>query len=142
LQLVGAQPAPAIQALASASIQVTGFVPEILPYLQQATVAIAPITYAAGVQTKVLEACAAGTPLVATTMAIENLGLQPDRHVLTGDTPEAFAGAVLRLLHDASLRDQLGQAGRDYVIEHYALDRVTSRLVACYDDVRKAFRPS
>ena len=142
LQLVGAQPAPAIQALQSDSVQVTGFVPEILPYLQQATVAVAPITYAAGVQTKVLEACAAGTPLVATTMAIENLGLEPDRHVLTGDTPKAFAGAVLRLLHDAPLREQLSQASRDYVIEHYALDRVAARLIACYDEVRRTFTAS
>jgi polysaccharide biosynthesis protein PslH len=142
LQLVGAQPAPAIQVLASESVEVTGFVPEILPYLQQATVALAPITYAAGVQTKVLEACAAELPLVATTMAIENLGLRPDEHVLTGDTPQAFAAAVSRLLRDASLREQLGQAGRAYVVEHYALDRVAARLIACYNEVRAAFRKS
>jgi len=72
-------------------------------------------------------------------MAIENLGLQPNVHVLTGDTPEAFAGAVSRLLRDEGLRNRIGQAGREYVIAHYALERVTQRLIACYEAVRAEF---
>jgi glycosyltransferase involved in cell wall biosynthesis len=138
LQLVGARPVPSIQRLVTAypgQIEVTGFVPSLIDYLRQATVALAPITYAAGMQNKVLEAFFTSTPLVATSMALRGVEVQHDKQVLVGDTAEDFARGVIRLLENPALRQSIGEAGRQYVEQHHALSRTTDRLVSFYRDV-------
>lgn len=138
LQLVGAYPVESVRALArtyAKEITITGFVPSLTDYLRQATVALAPITYAAGMQNKVLEAFITATPLVATSLALRGLAVQPDQQVLIGDTPEDFAAQVIRLLENPTLCQLIGEAGRSYVEEHHALTRTTQRLLDFYRQV-------
>ena len=75
LTLVGANPSPAVTRLASsdASIEVTGTVPRVQPYLWRSAVATAPLATARGIQNKVLEAIAAGMPVVVTPVVQEGL---------------------------------------------------------------------
>jgi glycosyltransferase involved in cell wall biosynthesis len=98
--VVGSHPTRAIQALSSAEngVEVTGAVPRVQPYLWQAAIAVAPIFVAQGVQNKVLEALAAGLPVVATQAVIA--GLQPSTRAgcTVADDPGAFAEAVTGLL--------------------------------------------
>jgi sugar transferase (PEP-CTERM/EpsH1 system associated) len=100
LTLAGASPTHAIRQLAERdpSIEVTGAVGDMRPYLWRSAVAVAPLHQARGVQNKVLEAAAAGLPCV-TTAAVWN-GLPQEvlpacRHA---DAPQDFAAAVLALL--------------------------------------------
>jgi sugar transferase (PEP-CTERM/EpsH1 system associated) len=100
LDLVGSNPAQAVSALSDPArgIRVTGAVPDVRPYLWNASVACAPLHTARGVQNKVLEAVAAGLPTVVTSAVHE--GLPPD--VLgachAADTPAAFAAAIAEFL--------------------------------------------
>lgn len=135
LQLVGANPVPAIQALAGPQIEVTGFVPSVIDYLQHATLALAPVVYGSGMQIKVLEAFQTGTPLVATSVALRGLAVHHEEHVLIGDTSAEFAAAVLRLLSDADLRGRISVAGRRYIEQHHDLRKTTAHLVDIYRDV-------
>lgn len=135
LQLVGANPSPSIQALASENIEVTGFVPSITSYLSSATVALAPVIYAAGMQNKVLEAFLTATPVVATSVAVRGLDVQHEREVLIAATPTDFANAIMRLLSDPALRQSIGAAGRKYIELNHDLRTTTSHLVDIYEQV-------
>jgi glycosyltransferase involved in cell wall biosynthesis len=139
LQLVGANPPPAVRALQNATIEVTGFVPSISDYLGRATAALAPVLYGSGMQIKVLEAFLTATPLVATSVALRGLDVRHEEHVLMADTPADFAQAVERLLDDTALRARIGQAGRRYVEQHHDLARTTQQLVGLYEDVIQGF---
>ena len=133
LQLVGANPVPAIAALQSPQITITGFVPSINDYLQRATVALAPVIYGSGIQVKVIEAFSNATPLVATSVALRGLDVCDKEHVLIANTPVDFANAINDLLADADLRQRIGQAGRQYVEQHHDLRTTTQNLIEIYE---------
>ncbi|HEX2908077.1 MAG TPA: glycosyltransferase [Phototrophicaceae bacterium] len=132
LQLVGAHPDPSIQALRSASIEITGFVPSLYEYLQRATIALAPVTYGTGTQIKVIEAFLTETPLVATSVAVRGLDIQHQEQALIADTPADFAAAILRLLDDPTLHTRIGQAGKQYAEQHHNLSQTTAQLIEQY----------
>ena len=100
LTLAGASPTRAIRQLASLdpSIEVTGAVPDMRPYLWRSAVAVAPLHQARGVQNKVLEAAAAGLPSVVTSPVWNGLPTEVHAACRRGDTPEQFAAHVIDLL--------------------------------------------
>ena len=100
LALVGADPTQAIRdlALANPSIEVTGTVPDVRPYLWNAAVGVAPLLEARGVQNKVLEAIAAGLPVVTTPVVAHGLPPEALPACRIGGSPEEYAREVLDLL--------------------------------------------
>lgn len=118
--IVGSRPTHAVRALARhPGVVVTGFVPEVLPFLHGARLAVAPLRLARGVQNKVLEAMAAGLPVVATRAAFRGVGCSEGEGVLVAEAPEELAALVLRLLRDPALALEQGAAGRRYVERHH-----------------------
>lgn len=97
LMLVGASPSASVSALASETITVTGTVPDTRPYLWEAAVGVAPLLTARGIQNKVLEAVAAGLPVVVTPQVGEGLPPEVASASCIAATPEAFAEAILGL---------------------------------------------
>ncbi|MCS7261538.1 MAG: glycosyltransferase [Anaerolineae bacterium] len=135
VQVVGAWPPRRIRQLAErfpGRVEVTGWVPDIRPYLQRARLAVAPLRYGAGIQNKVLEALACATPVVATPQACGALQVQAERDLLVADSAEAFARQVLRLLDDDALAARLGAAGRRYVERHHDWNTVAAQLEGIY----------
>jgi len=96
--------------------------------LNQSSVFVAPLRFAAGVQNKVLEAMAAGLPVVTTSLVNKGIGGQPERDLLVADEPEDIALQVIRLLSDERLRKRVGRAGREYVLQRYNWDLVLDRM--------------
>ena len=138
LVLAGKDPAPELTALAADTrITVTGTVPDLRPYLAQATVAVSPMRYGVGIQNKVLEAMAMSTPVITTGQTLTALQTQVDRDILVGDTPEAIAQAVNKLLSNDQLRQRLGQAGRRYVETHHDWNVAAERLEGIYREVQE-----
>ena len=114
--LVGRDPAAALLAHDGQNgVTVTGTVDEPALWLARATVCIAPIRAAAGLQNKLLEALAMGKAMVATPEANEGIQAVPDRDLIIEGPPDAFARAVLELLADPARRRALGAAGRAFV---------------------------
>ena len=129
LTIVGNNPPQAIRELkADPRISVTGFVPDIRPYLSRASVALAPLLVTAGIQNKVLEALAMGTPVVATPGSCRSLLVQHERHLLIAEGAQTYARAILRMLENPAFAQQLARAGRDYVEQHYSWEAAASAL--------------
>jgi polysaccharide biosynthesis protein PslH len=132
-QIVGARPTSAVRALArQPGVEVTGPVADMPAYLRRATVAVVPIRCGAGIQTKLLEAMASGTPAVATTSGNQGVAGVPGEHLLVEDSAEGFAGAVLRLLDDAALRAALACNAHRYMREEFSWTNHVRRLEEIY----------
>jgi glycosyltransferase involved in cell wall biosynthesis len=98
----------------------------------QATVAAAPLLYGAGIQNKVLEAMACGTPVVATSQATAALAAEPGRDLLVAEGAPALARALLSLLDSPEERERMGRAGRAFVEEHHSWPGAAARFEALY----------
>jgi glycosyltransferase involved in cell wall biosynthesis len=134
LWIVGKDPSKEIQDLAeNPAITVTGFVESLLPYLQNASIAVAPIMYGAGIQNKVLEAMACGTPVVTNPQAISAISAKPGQDVLVGETPKEFAQAIIELLEDYEYRHQIGNAGRVFVEQNHDWKKICIQLENFYN---------
>ncbi|RMH37809.1 MAG: TIGR03087 family PEP-CTERM/XrtA system glycosyltransferase [Nitrospirae bacterium] len=122
--IVGADPVPAVRELGSRpGITVTGFVPDVRPYLREATLSVAPLRIARGTQNKILEAMAMGVPVVTTSQAAKGIQATPDRHFLVADAPTEFATCVLDLLHDDEMRRRLAREARWQIEQTHSWDR-------------------
>lgn len=118
--IVGDNPPESIRNLESdSSITVTGRVESIYPYLDGADLLIAPLRFGSGIKIKILEAMAAGVPVVTTSIGAEGLGIEPGCHMGVEDTPEGFAVAVTELLASRELREQRSLAGRQFLAENF-----------------------
>jgi sugar transferase (PEP-CTERM/EpsH1 system associated) len=124
LVIVGNRPARSVALLGRrAGIEVTGFVPDVREHLAQASLCIAPLRIARGVQNKVLEAMAMGRPVVATPQAFEGIEATPGQDLLVADSEEEFAGQTIELLRHSSLAEQIGDRARACVERRYAWQR-------------------
>jgi sugar transferase (PEP-CTERM/EpsH1 system associated) len=136
LYIVGKDPTADIKELQKdPRIFVTGTVDDIRPFLWKATVSVVPLLYGAGIQNKILEAMATGTPVVTTSGALSALEAQPGEHLLVSDDPDGFAQAVLQLMEDPNLQKTIGEAGQAYVRGHHQWIAIASRLARIYEQV-------
>lgn len=110
-RIAGRVPSPRVLALAKIpGIEVMGEVPLMGPVLSQGWVAVAPLRLGSGVPNKVLEAWAAGTPVVLTQLATNGIQATARFPALIQDSPEGMAKAIVRLLDRPQERDALGRA--------------------------------
>lgn len=133
LYIVGKDPSSQIRDLnKNPLITVTGTVDDIRPYLWRATVSVAPLLYGAGIQNKILEAMATRTPVVTTSKAVSALQVQAGKELFVADDPDEFSKAVLRLIGDRNLQQQVGDAGSSYVQAHHNWMSIASCLTDIY----------
>ena len=119
--IVGRHPPRRVQALSKhPNVTVTGAVPDVRPYLAQATIAVAPFRIARGVQNKVLEAMASGLPVVGTSQAFEGIAATEEDGIRIADDPQRFATELITLLTgNDTLRQQCALQARRYVEAHH-----------------------
>lgn len=146
LTIAGRDPTPAVLEAArrAPGVTVTGGVPDIRPYLEDACVYVAPIRFASGLQNKILEALAMGVPVVTTPAVAQGLRSDrcPEPPVRTADGVDGFAASVVALLDDAAERRRLAAAGRRFVEAEFDWVREAERLEAlCRDAIAEAARP-
>jgi glycosyltransferase involved in cell wall biosynthesis len=110
-RLIGKNP-HALRLPPDARIKVTGAVENALPLIAGAKAAVVPLLSGSGTRLKILEAWAAGTPVISTRMGAEGLGATPGEHLLIADDPSQFAAAVLSVLYENALASRLAEAGR------------------------------
>ena len=134
LAIVGQHPHPRLEPLRSLpGVTVTGWVPDVRPYIAGATVYIAPLRVGGGTRLKLLQAMAMAIPIVATSLGAEGFPVSDGVELRLADTAEDFALAVLALFADEQSRISLAQAGRMFVRNAYGWDALVPRLEALYD---------
>lgn len=120
LYLVGDSPPREVVALAGGDVEVTGYVPDVGEYLRRVRVSIAPLRYGAGVKGKINQSMSFGVPVVATTIGVEGMHLNPGLEVLVADDPSSFAAAVLRVHEDEELWARLAEGGRRNIAAYFS----------------------
>lgn len=137
LVVVGKDPAASIRKMAdSARVVVTGTVADLRPYLWKSVGAVVPLVYGAGVQNKILEAMATGTPVITNSKVLASLSVTPGKELLVADSADEFARSVLQLIEDPILQKNVGQAGLDYVQRHHNWMESARNMVQIYESLR------
>lgn len=110
------------------SIEVTGRVADVRPFMERAAVYVVPLRIGGGTRLKIYEAMAMEIPMVSTTIGAEGLPLTHDAELLLADTPEDFAASVVRLLKDKQYADALAARAAEIVRSRYGWQGVTTKF--------------
>ncbi len=131
---IGADMPEALKLLAAEcpGVQLHGHVPDLVPYMDTARIAVAPLRFGAGVKGKINLSMAHGQPVVGTTCAVEGMHLRDGEDVCVADNADAFAAAIVRLHQDAALWQRLADNGLRNVAQHFSLDAARSTVRALF----------
>jgi sugar transferase (PEP-CTERM/EpsH1 system associated) len=137
LHIVGRSPTPAVLALAGEGVVVTGTVPDVRPYLQHATVVVAPLRLARGIQNKILEAMAMARPVVAARTCVGALAAEPGEELLAATDADDYVDQIAALIESPDHAAAVGLAGRRRVLDSYSwaahlsgIDRYLTKIAA------------
>ena len=136
LIIAGSNPTPAVLALASEQVVVTGLVDDLADVFDAVRVFVCPLRVGAGAKGKVMSALSYGLPIVSTAIGVEGAGLVDGEHVLVADEAADMAAAVTRLYDDPVLWQAMSAAGVALVREHFSLGMGAQKLEEAID---KAF---
>jgi len=117
--IAGADPKPAVKALAGPNVTVSGRLDDIRTAYASAKIFVAPMRIGSGMQNKLLEAMSMGLPCVTTSLAANPLGATAGEHLLVGNSAVELANQIVKLGTEA-LHDTIAAAGHRFVQEHYA----------------------
>ncbi len=135
LRIVGANPVPAVRALAAhPRIEVTGTVPEVRPYYDSALAAIVPLRTGGGTRLKILEAMAAGVPVISTKLGAEGLEAEAGRHILIADDPDAWQRHISTVAERPQETARVTAAALELVRSRYDWNILGDRLAALYQE--------
>jgi glycosyltransferase involved in cell wall biosynthesis len=118
---------------AAGRIRFEGYVPDVRPLLGRATATVAPFAYAVGMQNKVLEAMAMGTPVVTTPVGAAALDVRDGEHLLVAADAASIARQILRLLDDTALRERIAAGGRRYVAATHDWAAIVRSVIELYE---------
>lgn len=134
--VVGPSPPSAFKDIArrDPGVRITGWVDDIRPYLARAQVFVCPNRTGSGMRGKILQAMAMGTPVVATSLGAEGIPIEMGNTGFLADRPDILAQYIDLLLTDSVLRESIGKASRQMVVDRFAWDRSIILLEAVLQD--------
>lgn len=128
LQIVGASPSESILALNSKDIEIISNVPDMLPYLQEANLFLHPHSGGSGIQNKLLEAMAAGCPVVTTKTGNQGIYAKHNEEVLLGNNDEELANCAIEVLKSVELAEKLSQNARILIENTHSWEIIFSQI--------------
>lgn len=105
-----------------------GYIEDLSPFFNSCKFSIAPLRYGAGQKGKLARSGSYGLPSVATSIAVEGMGLKHEKHILIADKPDDFANSIERLYHDSILWEKLSKNIYDYTNSEYSITKGISRI--------------
>ena len=132
--LAGRDPSPSVRALASPDVEVTGYLSEaeMRARLGGAWVSVVPVRMGSGTRFKVLEAMAAGVPVVSTSFGASGSGIVDGVHGRLADDAGTFARAVIDLLLDGACRQRLAAEAAAFASVRHDWGAIVPHLVDAY----------
>lgn len=128
LHLIGSRMPEWLKSIRAPGLRNHGFVPDLVPFLSHARLAVAPLRYGAGVKGKVNQAMAHGLPVVATEAAAEGMYAEPEKDLLIANTTDSFVSQILRLYDDEALWQTLSAAGLENVRRYFSKQAAQAHL--------------
>jgi GT2 family glycosyltransferase/SAM-dependent methyltransferase len=128
LTIVGSHAPREVETLATSRVDVRGWVAELEPLLDAARVLVAPVRFGAGMKGKVTQGLAAGLPIVTTPVGAEGLDASDGEQMLIGETAEALAERILRVVEDDALWRSLSQQGQELITAKCSREVLDERL--------------
>ncbi|MDC1067777.1 glycosyltransferase [Candidatus Kapabacteria bacterium] len=101
------------------NIEPVGYVEEVLPYFHNSNIYIAPLFVGSGIRIKILEAMAAGLPVVSTSVSAEGIIASPEQGLFVSDDADAQAAIIVSLIKNKQHAYDLGQKAREFILEHH-----------------------
>lgn len=140
--VAGVGPAPDLIAELAAAprVRYLGEIDDLGEFYASASIFAAPILIGGGIIVKVLDALAAGVPVVTTSRGNEGIGALPGRDLHVADGAGAMADAILSLLDDAARRSAVGESGARFVGAHFSPDRFDATIETMYARVAAGAR--
>lgn len=132
--IVGRAPGPEVRALAALpGVEVTGTVEDVRPYYRGALAALIPLRVGGGSRLKILEAMAAGVPVVSTRLGAEGIEARDGVEIVLAETAVDFCEAVARLAEDGGRGVGIAAAAREFVRSRYDWSSVGAALFGIYE---------
>lgn len=139
-QMARVAPGTLAQMERDTSVELRGFVLDLQGLMDETAAMAAPLRLGSGVRNKVVEAMAAGLPVVTTTRGAEGLSVAHERELLIADDFEDFARQLVRLLQDTPLQERLSDAGRNLARREHNNDELAGRLELALTEAVEARR--
>jgi polysaccharide biosynthesis protein PslH len=133
--IVGRNPGPGIRALASDRVQVTGTVADVRPYYAHAAAVVVPLHVGGGTRLKILEAMAAGVPVVSTALGAEGIECENGTDLLIANTAEEMTAAADRVLTSRDFASGLVESARRLVTRRYDWTAIGAQLHAVHEQL-------
>lgn len=131
--IVGRKPTASVTALKNQpGIDVSGTVADVRPYYENALAMVVPLHWGSGTRLKILEAMAAGVPVISTTLGAEGLDATDGQDILIADSPEEMLAAITALRDSPELRGKLTDLGRRLAVSRYDWTIPGERLFSIY----------
>ena len=130
--LIGRNPPRSITALGEqdSTIEVTGTVADVVPFLQRVDIMVLPLTEGAGTKLRTIEAMAVGLPVVGTELAFQGIeGAVHGSNILLAATLSDFCNCIAELTTNRAVRDRVSQ-GAQQLAPRYDWGRITARLAS------------
>jgi glycosyltransferase involved in cell wall biosynthesis len=140
LMLVGGCPPCDIESAEGSGVTITGHVPDLGPFYQQADVILVPIRAAGGTRLKILEAMARGRPVISTSSGAEGLDIVDGQHLVLAETSQEIADATIAMLRNPRRRREVVRAARALVESRYGWDDCAERHLNLYRELTEARR--
>jgi glycosyltransferase involved in cell wall biosynthesis len=132
LFIVGENPPANLNPLNCENIIITGRVPDITPYLDQAALLVAPLRLGGGMRIKVLESLAAGKAVITTPLAAEGLDIRDDEQLAIAETDDDFVNRILELLHNPEKRLAIAKRARSWACDNIAWEQSVAKYETLY----------
>jgi sugar transferase (PEP-CTERM/EpsH1 system associated) len=134
-KIVGRNPPASVQALTSPRISVTGTVADVRPFYHQAFAVIVPLRVGGGTRLKILEAMAAGVPVISTGLGAQGIAILDRQNILLAESGSDMAAAIRALLNEPDLAPRLRVAARALVQQHYDWAVLGQQLATIYSQL-------
>jgi glycosyltransferase involved in cell wall biosynthesis len=137
LRIVGTAPPAEILRLAGPAVEVVADAPSVRPHMEVADAVLAPVREGGGMRMKILDALAAGKPVITTARGAEGFtAFAEEPPMLIADSAPEIAAATASLLGDRERRLALGRDAREFAERHHSPAAWAERLTAVYEEAR------
>ena len=136
LRIVGAHPPAELLARVRDGIDITGRVPDVVPWMNAAALIVAPLRLGGGMRVKLVEALAHGKAVVASRRAAEGLTVTDGVHVALAESDEEFTARIVSLLESPDVRRALARNAREWAAANLGHERWVAEYETLYETLR------